>query len=130
MPLFTRWSFVCLPLLALSASAAQLEARGLFTRLSDSGPRGVVELVLGAETYARFDAHAARGANGEFLVQPGLRLWTSIALSDRWTAVHHVSIPSALALTGLHLSAQGVVVGAPFGTQLCNALDLVLSPFQ
>ena len=57
-------------------------------------------------------------------------MWTSIALSDRWTATHHVSIPSDLALTGFHASAQGVIVGAPFGTQLCNALDLVLSPFD
>jgi len=65
-----RWSFVFLPLLALPAAAAQEGARGLFTRLSDSGPRGVVELALGAQSYARFDDLSARGASVELADLP------------------------------------------------------------
>ena len=73
MPSLLRCSFVFLPLFAVSTNAAQVEARGLFERLSDSGPRGVVELALDPEAYARATVLLARGTSFELdgLALPG-----------------------------------------------------------
>ncbi|MSR61979.1 MAG: hypothetical protein EXS08_06000 [Planctomycetes bacterium] len=68
-------------------------------------------------------------AFGELLVG-GVRLVALTAPSDGLFATYHVAIPIDAALVGFTASVQGIIVGAPGGTQLCNALDLVLSTYE
>jgi hypothetical protein len=71
---------------------------------------------------------------GEFLLRPpglgGVRLLTAVRGSDGLFATFDLSLPMHVGLMGLGVSGQGIVIGGPGGTHLCNALDLVLSIFE
>jgi len=70
---------------------------------------------------------------GELLVLPpsmgGRLLLTSSVLAPKGTARHEVALPLDLSLTQVPLFAQALVSGQR-GARLCNALDLLLSPFE
>lgn len=73
-------------------------------------------------------------ARGELLVrtQPlgGTKLFTSTVASDGVSALHSIPLPLDPALFGRTVSFQALVMGGPTGDQYCNALDVVLSPYQ
>jgi hypothetical protein len=70
-------------------------------------------------------------AFGEFLIRPsaqgGHLLFASARVATSPVVAFDVQIPADLALNGSRAVLQGAVVGPTSGTQLCNALDLVLS---
>jgi hypothetical protein len=70
---------------------------------------------------------------GELLVLPpgqgGRELFTHTAASTGFLATHDLALPFDVNLIGLTATVQGVVIGAPH-TQLCNAFDVVLSPYE
>lgn len=73
-------------------------------------------------------------ARGELLVRiaqfGGTRLFTSTALSDGVSALHQLPLPLDKALFGLPIFFQGMVADGPSGAHYCNALDVVLSPYE
>jgi hypothetical protein len=70
---------------------------------------------------------------GQLLVRPpgqgGRQLFTATASSGGVHASYSLSLPLDVALVGLASTVQGIVIGPP-GTQLCNALDVVLSTYE
>lgn len=75
-----------------------------------------------------------RTTRGELLVRTlplgGTKLFTSTALSDGVSALHSVPLPLDPALFGRTVSFQALILGGPSGDQYCNALDVVLSPYE
>ncbi len=73
-------------------------------------------------------------SRGELLVRTtalsGVKLFSSSAPSDGVWAQHELTLPLDTALFGLAVSFQGLVLGGPLGEHYCNALDVVLSPYQ
>lgn len=71
---------------------------------------------------------------GELLVktQPygGTKLFTTTAISDGTSALHEVLLPLDTALFGRAVSFQALIVDGPAGDQYCNALDVILSPYE
>jgi hypothetical protein len=71
---------------------------------------------------------------GELLVllpsMGGRLLLTSSVLAPKGTARHEIPLPLDLSLSQVPLYAQAVVFGARGPTHMCNALDLLLSPFE
>jgi hypothetical protein len=71
---------------------------------------------------------------GELLVAtPGLGgtfLLRHAAPSSGVFADHALSVPIDPALAGLSAATQGITLGGPSGPELCNAIDLVLSPYE
>jgi metallopeptidase family M12-like protein len=73
-------------------------------------------------------------ARGELLVKTtpygGTKLFSTTAFSDGTWAVHDVPLPLDTALFGRAVSFQALIVDGPSGDQYCNALDVVLSPYE
>jgi hypothetical protein len=71
---------------------------------------------------------------GELLVKTsvlgGTKLFTSTALSDGVQALHELPLPLDPALFGRQVSFQALIVDGPSGDQYCNALDVILSPYE
>jgi len=73
-------------------------------------------------------------SRGELLVKTtsfgGTKLFTSSALSDGQFAFHDMPLPLDPSLFGRSVSFQALITGGPLGDQYCNALDVVLSPYE
>jgi len=73
-------------------------------------------------------------SRGELLVKTspfgGTKLFSSVALSNGTFALHELSLPLDPALYGLPVSFQALIVDGPSGDQYCNALDVILSPYE
>jgi len=71
---------------------------------------------------------------GELLVKTppygGTKLFTNIALSNGTYALHELALPLDPALYGLSVSFQALIIDGPAGDQYCNALDVILSPYE
>jgi hypothetical protein len=71
---------------------------------------------------------------GELLVRTppfgGTKLFTSTAFSDGTSALHEIALPLDPALYGLQVSFQALIIDGPSGDQYCNALDVILSPYE
>jgi hypothetical protein len=71
---------------------------------------------------------------GELLVKTppygGTKLFTSTALSNGTFGLHELALPLDPALFGLPVSFQALIVDGPSGDQYCNALDVILSPYE
>jgi len=52
------------------------------------------------------------------------------AISTGTFATHSMPVPFDPALSGLTASTQGVRFGGPSGPELCNAIDIVISPYD
>jgi hypothetical protein len=71
---------------------------------------------------------------GELLVKTspfgGTKLFSNVALSNGTFALHELALPLEPALYGLPVSFQALIVDGPSGDQYCNALDVILSPYE
>ena len=71
---------------------------------------------------------------GELLVKTppygGTKLFSSTAFSNGTFALHELALPLEPALYGLPVSFQALIVDGPSGNQYCNALDVILSPYE
>jgi hypothetical protein len=71
---------------------------------------------------------------GELLVKTspygGTKLFSNLAVSDGTFALHELVLPNDPALYGLQVSFQALIVDGPSGNQYCNALDVILSPYE
>jgi hypothetical protein len=71
---------------------------------------------------------------GELLVKTspfgGTKLFSSLAVSDGTYALHELALPNDPALYGLPVSFQALIIDGPSGDQYCNALDVILSPYE
>jgi hypothetical protein len=71
---------------------------------------------------------------GELLVktQPfgGTKLFNSTAFSDGTQALHEIPLPLDPALFGRAVSFQALIIDGPAGNQYCNAVDVILSPWE
>jgi hypothetical protein len=71
---------------------------------------------------------------GELLVKTspygGTKLFSSTAFSNGTYALHELALPLDRALYGLPVSFQALIVDGPSGDQYCNALDVILSPYE
>jgi hypothetical protein len=71
---------------------------------------------------------------GELLVKTspfgGTKLFSSLAVSDGTYALHELVLPNDPALYGLPVSFQALIIDGPSGDQYCNALDVILSPYE
>lgn len=71
---------------------------------------------------------------GELLVRTtpysGVKLFSSSAVSDGTAALHQLVLPLDPALFGRSVSFQGLVLGGASGEYYCNALDVILSPYE
>jgi hypothetical protein len=71
---------------------------------------------------------------GELLVKTspfgGIKIFSSAALSDGVQAMHEIPLPLDPLLFGRQISFQALIVDGPEGDQYCNALDVVLSPYE
>lgn len=75
-----------------------------------------------------------RTLRGELLVKTatlgGQKLFTSSALSDGVSALHELVLPNDPALYGRQVTFQALIVDGPSGEQYCNAVDVILSPWE
>lgn len=73
-------------------------------------------------------------SRGELLVRTppygGTKLFSSIALSDGTFALHEFALPNDPALYGRRVSFQALILDGPAGDKYCNALDVILSPYE
>jgi hypothetical protein len=73
-------------------------------------------------------------SRGELLVKTttfgGTKLFNSYALSDGTYALHDLALPLDPTLFGRPVSFQALITGGPMGEQYCNALDVILSPYE
>ncbi|HEX6886263.1 MAG TPA: M12 family metallo-peptidase [Planctomycetota bacterium] len=71
---------------------------------------------------------------GELLVktQPfgGTKLFNSTAFSDGTQALHEIPLPLDPLLFGRAVSFQALIIDGPAGNQYCNAVDVILSPWE
>lgn len=71
---------------------------------------------------------------GELLVRTtpysGVKLFSSSAVSDGTAALHELVLPLDPALFGRSVSFQGLVLGGASNEYYCNALDVILSPYE
>ncbi len=73
-------------------------------------------------------------ARGELLVRTapysGVKLFNSSVASNGSYALHELALPFDPALFGRAVSFQGLVLGGTSGEYYCNALDVILSPYE
>jgi hypothetical protein len=73
-------------------------------------------------------------ARGELLVRTtpysGVKMFNSSVVSAGTTALHELALPLDSTLFGRNVSFQGLVQGGSQGEHYCNALDVVLSPYE
>jgi hypothetical protein len=51
-------------------------------------------------------------------------------VSDGAQALHEIPLPLDPLLFGRQISFQALIIDGPSGDQYCNALDVVLSPYE
>ncbi|NOT28972.1 MAG: hypothetical protein HOP15_00830 [Planctomycetes bacterium] len=73
-------------------------------------------------------------ARGELLVRTvplsGVKMFSNASVSDGTAALHELPLPLDAALFGLPVAFQGLVLGGTQGEHFCNALDVILSPYE
>jgi hypothetical protein len=92
--------------------------------------RGCATLLLvyarppGADTPPRGELRVRPGAHG------GTRLFSGVAFASGNQAVHQLLLPLDSALFGFPLSFQAISADAAGNERFCNALDVVLTPYE